>query len=113
MIFGYANDTKSESTIDIYPYFTDTDDHNSDNNIINILFEGLKIDNNIFGYVPAYQIKLISISNEILFYNGEENIPLSNNDIVEYNHRLNQKQNILKKSKLWNNKFGINLKFDI
>ena len=98
MIFGYANDTKSESMIDIYPYFTDTDDHNSDNNIINILFEGLKIDNNIFGYIPAYQIKLISISNEILFYNGEENIPLSNNDIVEFNHRLNQEQNILKNS---------------
>ena len=98
MIFGYANDTKSESMIDIYPYFTDTNDHNSDNNIINILFEGLKIDNNIFGYVPANQIKLISVSSEILFCNGEENIPLSNNDIVEYNHRLNQEQNILKNS---------------
>ena len=69
MIFGYANETESSIIIDIYPYLSDTDNYDFSNNIITKLSEKLVIDNNIFGYIPAYQIKLISVPNEITFYN--------------------------------------------
>ena len=86
MIFGYANGT--DNTIDIYPYFTDINNYDSNNNLIKELNKVLKIDNNIFGYIPTNQIKLISIPNQIKFFNGDGVTPLSEGDILEFNHRL-------------------------
>ena len=94
MIFGYANGI--DDIIDIYPYFTDIEDYDSNNNIITKLLEGLTIDNNIFGYIPSNKIKLVSIPNEIIFYNGNEITPLANEDILEFNHRFEQNKQLIK-----------------
>ena len=94
MIFGYANGTDDE--IDISQYFTDIDNFNQSNNIITKLQEGLIIDNNIFGYIPANKIKLISIPQQILFYNGDETTPLIDGDELESNYKFEQKNDLLK-----------------
>ena len=94
MIFGYANGT--DNIIDISLCFTDINNYNSSNNIITKLLEGLKIDNNIFGYIPSKQIKLISIPSQILFYNGDETTLLTNGKILEFNHRFEQNKNLIK-----------------
>ena len=96
MIFGYANETENIIVIDISPYFSDIDNYDSNNNIITKLSEKLIIDNNIFGYIPANQIRLISIPNQIIFYNGNEIDPLSNGDILKFEHRINQNNNLIK-----------------
>ena len=105
MIFGYANETESIIIIDIYPYFSDIDNYDYRNNIIIKLFEKLTIDNNIFGYIPAYQLKLISIPNEIIFYNGNESESLSNGDILEFEHKINQNNYIIKNNDYYSFEF--------
>ena len=94
MIFGYANGT--ENTIDISPYFTDSNYYDINNNLINKLNEDLIIDNNIFGYIPANKIKLITIPIQISFYNGENNTKLIEGNILEYNHKFEQRNDLIK-----------------
>ena len=103
MIFGYANGTDME--IDISPYFNDTDDFDNNNNIINQLQKGLTIDNNIFGYIPANQIKLISIPEQIIFYNGDDSTQLLNGSILEFNHKLKQKNDLIKNNDYYSFEF--------
>ena len=87
LLFGYANGTDSE--IDLYPYFYDSENYDASNNLYNYLINSLTIDNNIFGYVPAEQIKLVSIPEEIIFlYNNDTQI--SNNEVFSANHKLEQ-----------------------
>ena len=105
MIFGYANETESSIIIDIYPYLSDTDNYDFSNNIITKLSEKLVIDNNIFGYIPAYQIKLISVPNEIIFYNGNETNSLLDGDILEFEHKINQNNNLIKNNDYYSFEF--------
>ena len=80
----------------------DINNYNSDNNLINKLIEGLTIDNNIFGYeIIMDKIKLINIPNQILFYNGNEDIPLSNQSILYSNYKLKQNNEIIKTDELY------------
>ena len=94
MMFGYANGT--DGTIDISEFFMD-DYINSNKNIVTELTKNIIIENNIFGYEVKEQLKLVSIPEEILFYNiidGNE-ILLNNNDILNKDYIF--KQNISKK----------------
>ena len=87
MIFGYAYAHGKDSIIDISECFLD-DNINNGKNIIDTLIDNIKIENNIFGYeVIKDKIKLISIPDEILFYNkNNENNKLSNGDILNKNY---------------------------
>ena len=67
MLFGYANYT--DSIINISEYFMD-DNINNEKNLFDILLNNIEIENNIFQYyIDINEIKLVSIPNEILFYN--------------------------------------------
>ena len=105
MIFGYANETENTIIIDISQYFSDIDNYDSNNNIITKLSEKLIIDNNIFGYIPANQIRLISIPNQIIFFNGNETDPLSDGDILEFEHKINQNNNLIKNNDFYSFEF--------
>ena len=56
----------------------------------------MKIDNNIFGYEKVEKIKLVNIPDEIIFLNGIDNSPISNNDTIDINSKLKQNVNIIK-----------------
>ena len=99
MIFGYANGTDSE--IDIYPYLTDTDSHDSSKNLYNELIKTLKIDNNIFNYENAGQIKLVSIPEEIQFFNFENNSLIQNGSNIDANSILKQNRFMTKNNKYY------------
>ena len=75
LFFSYPNGT--DFYMDIFPYFADSENH-SNNNLIQYLLNKCTIDNNIFGYTLANEIRLISIPNEILFYNEGNDNPLAN-----------------------------------
>ena len=91
MIFGYANGT--DNTIDISPYFMD-DNINNENNLITKLIENIHIDNNLFGYQIVEKIKLISIPEQIIFYNDVT--PLTNGDILNKEYTFKQNMDINK-----------------
>ena len=100
MILNYINGT--DSFIDISPYLIENKNvinTNNQNNFILKLQEGLKIDNNIFGYEILKEIKLINTINELLFFNidgdGDKQL-LNNNDILLENHEIKQKESIIK-----------------
>jgi len=94
LMFGYPNGTDFE--IDISPYLNDSDNYDPSNNLYNLLMERMQIDNNIFGYEKVEQIKLVSIPDEIIFLNGNDNSPLSSNDTLDANSILKQNVNIIK-----------------
>ena len=98
MIFSYIGENNIDIIDEISLYLTDNDNYDSNNNIITKLLEGLIIDNNIFGYIPSNQIKLISIPNQIIFYNGNETTPLSEGNILEFNYRFEQNKESIKNS---------------
>ena len=88
LMFGYPNGTDTE--IDIYLFLMDSDDYNQDNNLYNYLMKNMTIENNIFGYEKVQQIKLISIPDELIFLNGEDNSRITNNGAIDVNSILNQ-----------------------
>ena len=94
MLFCFAKGT--DNTIDISSCFTDIENYEGSNNWITKLSEVLTIDNNIFGYISANKIKLISIPNEIFLYNGEETTALTNENILEFENRLEQNKIYIK-----------------
>ena len=94
LIVGYANGTDFE--INIYPYLTDSDNYDNSNNLYTYLMGTMKIDNNIFGYEKVEQIKLISIPDEIKFFNGTDNSTISNNGFIDVNYTLKQNDDIIK-----------------
>ena len=95
MMFGYI--TGSDEYIKIEDYFMD-DYINSTQNIINKLKGDKEIQNNIFKYIILDQIKLISIPDELLFYNkvNNTNLLLKNNDILNKDYILKQNDEIIK-----------------
>ena len=101
LIFGYVNG--EDSTIDISKCLSENINSNDviteDNNLILKLQKLGKIDNNIFGYEFSNQIKLITIPNELEFYNklpsGQKTL-LNNGDILEFSHEIVQKSGITK-----------------
>ena len=100
--FGYPNGT--DSTIDISPYLMDTEFY-TNGNIYNELMSRIKVENNIFGYVKVPKINLVSIPEELLFYNitngvKDEN-PLPNNTFFDDNHILNQNMQLNKTDKYY------------
>jgi len=100
LIFGYVNG--EDSTIDISKCLSeniDSNDVTEDNNLILKLQKLGKIDNNIFGYEFSNQIKLITIPNELEFYNklssGQKTL-VNSGDILELSHEIVQKSGITK-----------------
>ena len=94
MMFGYVNGT--DEIIDISEYFLDD---NNENDIITKLTQNIEIQNNIFGYeVLTDQIKLISIPDELLFYNrnGDEESLVNNEGILKRNYIIKQNEEKVK-----------------
>ena len=92
VFFGYPNGTDHE--IDISPYFMDIETYSASNNIFNYLMSKMKVENNIFGYETVNKINLVSIPDEILFYNitggVQDTDPLPNNTFFGVDHKLYQ-----------------------
>ena len=104
MFFGYANGTDME--IDISPYLMDVPDYNSENNLYQFLMSKMRIDNNIFEYEKIDKINLVTIPDELLFYNMTDNIKdetkkIKNNDFFDSGHVLEQNRNINKIDKFY------------
>ena len=97
LMFGYPNGTDSE--INITNFFMDTGNYNSINNLYYYLIRKVEMDNNIFSYQLMNQIKLVSIPDEILFFNGSNNSSISNNQTIDANYILKQNMNLLKEYK--------------
>ena len=96
MIFGYANYTDYD--LDISQYFMDDND-DIQNNLIDKLLENIQIENNIFKYsLVNDEIKLVTIPDELLFYNidGTSVIQVSNGDNLNKDYTFKQNQNIEK-----------------
>ena len=96
--FGYPNGTDFE--VDIFPYLMDTGSITHSNIFSDLLMPRMKIENNIFGYEKVEKINLVSIPDELLFYNitggvQDEN-PLPNNTFFDANHKLYQNRLINK-----------------
>ena len=98
MIFGFVNGT--DFIMDISPYLMDTGYYIEGNDLVTRLLKNLTIDNNIFGYTSTNQIKLISIPEELLFYDLEENQIMAES-VIDKNHILKQNKNIIKSDKLY------------
>ena len=77
LMFGYPNGTDFE--IDISPYLFGTERYNTYYNLYKYLIQTMKIDNNIFGYEKEERIKIVSIPEEIIFLNKNDNYSLTNN----------------------------------
>ena len=92
VFFGYPNGTDHE--IDISPYLMDVDSYDSSNNIYNYLISKAIIENNIFKYDLVKKVNLVSIPDELLFYNVtggvQDTNPLPNNTFFDANHKLYQ-----------------------
>ena len=99
MIFGYVNGT--DELINIYEYFSDDNNNNNDNNIVTNLTESLVIDNNIFNYVVLKdQIKLVSIPEEIIFYDKNDIfLQLTNGSVLYTDYILKQNKIMVKTNK--------------
>ena len=96
---GYPH--RDDLEIDIFPYLMDTGCYNESNNLFKFLNETEVIDNNLFTYEKMNQIKLCSIPDEILFFNGTSNTPLSNNDTIDENYLLKQNDGVIKENKYY------------
>ena len=102
MIFGYVKGIDNlDNTIDLSPYFVDIEGYSNDNNLIMKLAENITFDNNIFGY-KVEKIKLISIPEQIYFYNSpDETTKLINGSELNKEHKLYQKNDIIKTDALY------------
>ena len=101
--FGYPNGT--DHTIDISPYLMDTGYYTTSNNIYNYLMSNMTVENNIFGYITVQKINLVSIPDELLFYNitngVQDSTPLPGNTFFDANHVLNQNWQLNKTDKYY------------
>ena len=106
LLFGYPNGT--DFTIDnIYPYLTDIEGHNSEKTLFSFLMNNMTIDNNIFSYERVEEIKLVSIPQELKFFNGSDNSLISNGHTIDINHLLTQDSTITKD----NNSYSLEYQF--
>ena len=101
IIFGYINGT--ESNINISDFLSEFNDINNNKNIIDSLLENIKIDNNIFGYEFEKQIKLITIPDELLFYNIEDGVETQVNEggILKHDYKISQSNNVKMRNKTY------------
>ena len=113
IIFGYPNGT--DSTINISDFLFDGDENDIQldniNNFYDFLFKNYTIENNIFEYEPVYEIKLVSIPEEIIIIEIQLNETSSNYEINElknnsfmhqdYNYTVKQNKNLIKTSKYY------------
>ena len=97
MFFSYPNGT--DFYMDISSYVMDTEFYQESYNLISYLLSNRSIDNNIFGYQPVEEIKLVSIPEEIIFYKSENDIPLSNDERISTDHVLKQNKDKIKYDK--------------
>ena len=58
------------------------------------------IENNVFGYQKVEKIKLVSIPDEILLYNENDEL-LSSNRRFDVNYKLKQNENLIKENKYY------------
>ena len=96
LMFGYPNGTDFE--LDISSYFIDSDNYDISKNLYDDLMNTLKIENNVFCYEKVEKIRLISIPNEILFFDENDTL-IINNDTINVNYKLKQNYNIIKENK--------------
>ena len=118
MAFGYTNGT--DNIIDISKFLF-KEKYDDSNNFFMFLFKNLRLENNIFGYLPYGIIKLVSIPKEISIYQlnlitGEEilleesfiysdcvninNYPLPEN-CPDYDYIIKQNKNLTKTSQYY------------
>ena len=97
MFFSYPNGT--DFYMDISSYVMDTEFYQESYNLISYLLSNRSIDNNIFGYQPVEEIKLVSIPEEIIFYKSDNDIPLSNGERISTDHVLKQNKDKIKYDK--------------
>ena len=98
IIFGYINGTNTNINISKFlSEFKDVNEINN-NNIIDNLLKNITFDNNIFGYKYQKKIKLIDMSDELIFYNIEngEKIKVNKGDNLNYNYEISQNNNLIK-----------------
>ena len=98
ILFGYPNGTDFE--LDISSYFIDSDNYNASKNLFNDLMDTMIIENNVFGYQKVEKIKLVSIPDEILLYNENDEL-LSKNRRFDANYKLKQNDNLIKENKYY------------
>ena len=104
MMFGYANGT--DSVIDISIYLEKYNNHQI-NDFFNFLKDNMAIENNLFEYFPENKINLISIPQEILIFeiNNNEETLLYNNSLMQENDNIRyvmkENKELIKTSKLY------------
>ena len=91
LFFSYPNGTDFD--IDISPYLQNSKNYDPTKNLYKDLMNQMKIENNIFRYKKVEKIKLVSIPEEIIFYNGNDDIPIQNGNYLYSNYKLNQNLN--------------------
>ena len=103
VFFGYPNGTDHD--IEISKYLMDVEGYSEANNIYSYLISEMKIENNIFGYEAVDKINLVSIPEELLFYNitgdVQDTTPLPNNTFFGINHKLYQNKQLNKTNKYY------------
>jgi hypothetical protein len=99
-IFGFGNGT--DFTIDISPYLVDTDKYDVGNNLVTRLLQDLRIENNLFRYIPVNKIILVSYPPELkIFRNGDYSELLPNSPTEVDNIELFQNFELNKTSELY------------
>ena len=93
-IFGFPKG--DDNIIDISPYIYDSDNYNSEKNLVNSLLEDFRITNNLFSYEKIDKLRLSIIPKQILFYNKQDFKPLSEGDLIDQNYLLTYDKEILK-----------------
>ena len=96
IIFGYINGTNSNINISNFLSEFDVINNNNENNLIDVILENIKIDNNIFGYEFEKKIKLITIPEELNFYNIEDGVEtqVNEDEILNHDYKISQNNNI-------------------
>ena len=106
-IFGYINGTNSNINISNFLSEFDVINNNNENNLIDAILENIKIDNNIFGYEFEKKIKLITIPEELNFYNIEDGVEtqVNEDEILNHDYKISQNNNIKLGNKTYNFEF--------
>jgi len=100
LFFSYPNGTDFE--IDISPYIQNSNNYDSTKNLFSFLMGKMKIENNIFRYKKVQKIKLVSIPEEIIFYDSNDlNTPLQNGSYLLTNYILQQNTELKKTYQLY------------
>ena len=99
LFFNYPNGTDFQ--IDISPYLQNSKNYDSTKNLFEYLMSKMTIENNIFRYKKVQKIKLVSIPNEISFYNPNDNKLIQNGDYLYTNYILKQNIDLQKTDELY------------